>query len=623
MNVRSCDSDPIVRRLGALRTAMSECSVDACIVTAADPHLSEYVPERWRGRAWLSGFTGSAGTLVVTPHAAGLWTDSRYWDQADLELAGSGVQLMKITGASSAPPYLDWICRNVSPGATVAVDGCTVSLTAGRLLESALVEAGLRLLTDVDLVAAVWAERPARPLNAIYVHSTPFATRDRSEKLAAVRTAMQDKGTQWHLISTLDDIGWLLNLRGSDVNYNPVFVAHALIGLQSAMLFIDDVKVPPDIRKELESDGVHVVPYSGATHALSALAPDAALLVDPARVTYEFIRAVPRGTKVVEAVNPTTLFKSLKNSADAEHIRAAMEQDGAALAEFFAWFEQAVSSETVTELAVDAQLTAARARRPGFVSLSFGTIAGFNANGALPHYQPTQASNALLTGNGLLLLDSGGQYLGGTTDITRVVPIGEISEEQRCDFTLVLKGMIALSCAKFPRGIRSPMLDSIARAPLWAAGIDFGHGTGHGVGYFLNVHEGPQVINFQAAAQPWTAMEAGMVTSIEPGIYRPGRWGIRIENLVMTRAAAPSEFGEFLEFETLTLCPIDTRCVALHLLGEEECVWLNRYHELVWERVSPHVHGDAREWLEQRTRPLDWPSLRSMTENEQLTERVR
>lgn len=616
MNVRAFDSDQIVRRLKALRTAMSECSVEACIVTAADPHLSEYVPERWQGRAWLSGFTGSAGTLVVTPHAAGLWTDSRYWDQGSRELAGSGVQLMKVTGASSVPPYLDWICRNVSPGATVAVDGCTVSLNAGRVLESALVKAGLRLRTDVDLLAAVWAERPTRPLNAIYVHSTPFATRDRTEKLAALRAAMLDKGAQWHLISTLDDLGWLLNLRGSDVHYNPVFVAHALVGLQSVMLFVDGTKVPIDVRNALESDGVHIVPYDSARLVLSSLDSDATVLVDPARVTYEFIRAVPQGVKVVEGVNPTTLFKSRKNSAEADHIRAVMEQDGAALAEFFAWFEQAMSSEAVTELAVDAQLTAARARRPGFVSLSFGTIAGFNANGALPHYQATQASNALLTGNGLLLIDSGGQYLGGTTDITRVVPVGEISEEQRRDFTFVLKGMIALSRARFPRGIRSPMLDSIARAPLWAAGIDFGHGTGHGVGYFLNVHEGPQIINFQAAAEPWTAMEAGMVTSIEPGIYRPGAWGIRIENLVMTRPAAPSEFGEFLEFETLTLCPIDTRCIALHLLSEEECVWLNRYHELVWERVSPHVHGDTREWLEHRTRPVNWPGLRSMTENE-------
>jgi len=616
MNVRAFDSDQIAHRLEALRTAMSECSVEACIVTAADPHLSEYVPERWQGRAWLSGFTGSAGTLVVRPHAAGLWTDSRYWDRGARELAGSSVQLMKVAGASSAPPYLDWICRNVSPGATVAVDGCTVSLNAGRVLESALVKAGLHLRSDIDLLAAVWAERPARPLNTIYVYNTPFASRDRTEKLAALRATMLDKGAQWHLISTLDDLGWLLNLRGSDVNYNPVFVAHALVGPQSVMLFIDDVKVPHDICKELESDGIHVVPYSGARLALSVLAPDAALLVDPARVTYEFIRAVPQGVKVVEGVNPTTLFKSRKNSSDAEHIRAVMEQDGAALAEFFAWFEQAVRSGAVTEFAVDAQLTAARARRPGFVSLSFGTIAGFNANGALPHYRATQASNALLTGNGLLLIDSGGQYLGGTTDITRVVPIGEISEEQRCDFTFVLKGMIALSRARFPRGIRSPMLDSIARAPLWAAGIDFGHGTGHGVGCFLNVHEGPQTISFQAAAEPWTAMEAGVVTSIEPGIYRPGRWGIRIENLVMTRPAAPSEFGEFLEFETLTLCPIDTRCIALHLLSEEECVWLNRYHELVWERVSPHVHGDAREWLEQRTRPLNWSSPCAMTENE-------
>ncbi|MEA3118081.1 MAG: Xaa-Pro aminopeptidase, partial [Paraburkholderia sp.] len=308
--------------------------------------------------------------------------------------------------------------------------------------------------------------------------------------------------------------------------------------------------------------------------------------------------------RVVEAVNPSTFAKSRKTPAEIEHVRATMEQDGAALAEFFAWFEDALGRETVTELTVDERLADARARRPGFVSPSFETIAGFNANGAMPHYRATEASHSTIAGDGWVLIDSGGQYLGGTTDITRVAPVGALTVEHKRDFTLVLKGMIALSRARFPRGIRSPMLDAIARAPIWEAGADYGHGTGHGVGYFLNVHEGPQVISHYAQAEPWTAMEEGMITSVEPGIYRPGRWGVRIENLVLNRAAGETEFGNFLDFETLTLCPIDARCIALELMRDDERAWLNAYHETVRARVSPHVEGDAKAWLETRTQAI-------------------
>ncbi|CAG9248506.1 putative Xaa-Pro aminopeptidase [Burkholderia diffusa] len=321
-------------------------------------------------------------------------------------------------------------------------------------------------------------------------------------------------------------------------------------------------------------------------------------------MTFGTLEAVPAGVKLVEAVNPSTFAKSRKTSAEIEHVRVTMEHDGAALAEFFAWFEQAVNREKITELTIDEQLTAARARRPGYVSPSFATIAGFNANGAMPHYRATPESHATIAGDGLLLVDSGGQYTTGTTDITRVVPVGTVSDLQRRDFTIVLKSMMALSRARFPRGIRSPMLDAIARAPMWAAGLDYGHGTGHGVGYFLNVHEGPQVISHYAPAEPYTAMEEGMITSIEPGVYRPGKWGIRIENLVVNRAGGQTEFGDFLAFETLTLCPIDTRCVLVEMLHEEERAWLNTYHATVRERVGRHVSGDAKAWLDARTQPI-------------------
>jgi Xaa-Pro aminopeptidase len=389
------------------------------------------------------------------------------------------------------------------------------------------------------------------------------------------------------------------------VSYNPVFVAHALIGLDDATVFVADGKVPDALKQSLARDGVDVAAYAEAPKSLAALKSGATLLIDPRRITHGLLEQVPSTVKIVEAVNPSTFAKSRKTAAEAEHIRATMAQDGAALAEFFAWFEGALASgERITELTIDEKLTAARARRPGFVTLSFGTIAGFNANGAMPHYRATDVSHSVIEGNGLLLIDSGGQYLSGTTDITRVVPVGTITPEHKRDYTTVLKGTIALSRARFPRGIRSPMLDSIARAPIWEAGADYGHGTGHGVGYFLNVHEGPQVISHYAPAEPWTAMEEGMITSIEPGIYRPGKWGIRIENLVMNQAAGKTEFGDFLSFETLTLCPIDTRCIDLSLMREDERAWLNAYHETVRARVSPLVTGDALAWLNKRTEAI-------------------
>ncbi|MFL6663900.1 MAG: aminopeptidase family protein P, partial [Rhizobacter sp.] len=373
-----------------------------------------------------------------------------------------------------------------------------------------------------------------------------------------------------------------------------------------ATLFVGESKVAPDLQRALEADGVKLAPYTQARAALAALPAGAALLIDPRRVTLGLRQSVAGGVKIIEAINPSTLFKSRKTEAEARHIRDAMAQDGAAMCEFYAWFEQALGHEPITELTVDDKLSAARARRPGFVGLSFSTIAGFNANGAMPHYRATKESHAAIEGDGLLLIDSGGQYLGGTTDITRVWPIGTITAAHRRDYTLVLKGTIALSRTRFPRGTLSPMLDAIARAPLWEHGLDYGHGTGHGVGYFLNVHEGPQSIS-RVIPDAHMAMEAGMITSIEPGLYRPGQWGIRIENLVMNVPAdTPEEgrFGDFLEFETLTLCPIDTRCIDRTLMRAGEIEWLNRYHAVVRERVAPLVTGDAKAWLLERTEPM-------------------
>lgn len=596
--------EPVDARIAKLREAMSREGVAAYVVPSSDPHLSEYLPERWQGRQWLSGFTGSAGTLVVTADFAGVWADSRYWVQAAAQLEGTNVELMKMTGGQQSQPHVEWLARTLPAGACVGVDGSVLGLAAARALAEGLSAKGIGLRTDLDLLDTVWAARPVLPVDAIYEHLMPQAGTSRADKLDAIRRAMQEKAAQWHFISTLDDVAWLLNLRGADVSFNPVFVGHALIGADSATLFVGAGKVPEALAAVLARDGIRIEPYERALAALAALPANSTLLIDPRRVTHGTREAVPATVNVIEAINPSTLAKSRKTPLEAAYVRETMEQDGAALAEFFAWFEAALGHETITELTIDERLTAARARRPGFVSLSFATIAGFNGNGAMPHYRATEASHARIEGDGLLLVDSGGQYLTGTTDITRVVPVGKVSDAQKRDFTLVLKGMIALSRARFPRGIRSPMLDAIARAPIWEAGVDYGHGTGHGVGYFLNVHEGPQVVSHYAPAEPWTAMEEGMITSVEPGIYRPGQWGVRIENLVLASAAGETEFGEFLDFETLTLCPIDTRCIALTLLRDDERAWLNTYHEMVRTRVGAQVSGAAKEWLETRTRPI-------------------
>ena len=593
----------IRERLAALRAALTAHDLAAWLVPSADPHLSEYLPERWKAREWLSGFTGSMATLVVTPHFAGLWADSRYWVQAEAELAGTGIELMKIPAGNSLL-HIDWLAAQVPAGRAVGVDGQVLGLAAARALQTALDARGVHLRTDLDLMNEVWPDRPALPAPPIREHLPPHATMRRADKLAAVRVAMSREGAQWHFLSTLDDIAYLFNLRGEDVHYNPVFVAHALVGPDTATLFVQPGKVPADVQATLAADGVQVARYEDAPRRLAQL--QGTLLLDPRRVTLGLRQALAADVRVIEAVNPTTLAKSRKTAAEAQHIRATMEQDGAALAEFFAAFEASMQNgERLTELDIDTRITAARARRPGFVSPSFATIAGFNANGAMPHYRATPASHAAIEGNGLLLIDSGGQYLGGTTDITRVVPVGTPSAEQKRDFTLVLKAMMALSRAQFPRGIRSPLLDAIARAPLWEHGLDYGHGTGHGVGYFLNVHEGPQVISYHAAPEAHTAMEPGMVTSIEPGLYRPGQWGVRIENLAMNQVAQATEFGEYLRFETLTLCPIDTRCVEVTLLRADEVAWLDAYHAEVWERVSPLVGDEALTWLRERTRALE------------------
>ncbi len=597
-------------RIERVREALNSQGLDAVLVPSSDPHLSEYLPERWQARAWLSGFTGSMATLVVTLDRAALFADSRYWTQAEAELAGSGIELVKIS-TGTATDHLDWLARQLPAGATVGVDAQVLGLAAAQGLRQAMTSAGIRVRSDLDVIDAAWPDRPTLPVATVYEHRAPHAAQTRAEKLLQIRAAMAERGATQHLVSTVDDIAWIFNLRGSDVTYNPVFLAHALIDRNRATLFIGAGKIDGALEQVLLADGVKLAGYSTASAALQALPERSIILIDPRRITLGLREQIPASATVIEAINPSTLMKSRKGASEAAFIRETMAQDGAAMCEFYTWFEQALADPDqrgkITELIIDERLSAARARRPGFVGLSFSTIAGFGPNGAMPHYRATPESHAVIdvpdnAEGTLLLIDSGGQYVGGTTDITRVWPIGPITAAQKRDYTLVLKGTLALSRARFPNGTLSPMLDTLARAPLWEAGLDFGHGTGHGVGYFLNVHEGPQSIS-RSIPEPHMAMRAGMITSIEPGVYRPGQWGVRIENLVLNVPAQTEEgstFGDFLEFETLTLCPIDTRCIDRSLLRSDEIDWLNRYHAKVQDRLAPLVEGDALAWLERR-----------------------
>lgn len=593
-------------RLRDLRAALDQHAVAAVIVPSADPHLSEYLPDRWQGRRWLSGFSGSAGTLVVTADFAGLWTDSRYFEQAGQELAGSGISLMRLNSAAAAAEYVDWLGEQLPAGAAVAVAGEVLSLALYELLLARLRPKQIALRTDLDLIADIWPDRPPLPAAAVREHQAAFAGSSRAERLAQVRAAMGALGTGYHLVSSLDDVAWITGLRGSDVSYNPVFLAHLLIGPEQALLFVPPGKITPELGRALGADGIVLADYAAVRTALAAVPDGESLLLDPRRSVRALAASVGEGVRVIRAANPSQRLKALKTTAELRHIRQTMRQDGVALVRFLIWLEQALAqAQPLTELDIAARLLHLRSAQPNFVSESFATIAGYQANGAQPHYHASADRHAVIRPEGLLLVDSGGQYEGGTTDITRTIAVGALTQEQRRDYTLVLKGMIALSRARFPRGTTGQQLDALARAPLWAEGINYGHGTGHGVGYFLNVHEGPQAIRPGATGEAAEALAEGMVTSNEPGIYRPGKHGVRIENLLATVAAGAGEFGEFLAFDTLTLCPIDTRPLLHELLGGSERDWLDWYHAMVEAELAPLLEPAEAEWLAARCATLE------------------
>ena len=593
------------QRLNDLRTQMQQHDLDAFIAMSADPHMSEYLPEYWQVRLWLTGFTGSVGIVVVTQDFAGLWVDGRYWVQAEQQLENTGFVLQKQT-TEPASTHLAWLAQNLPLHATISVNGQTLSVQQFEALNQIAQQYQFTIQTHFDIINKIWTDRPALPQEVVWQMADGLNAQTRLEKLSLIRSTVNTKNASAHFISALDDIAWILNCRGQDVEYNPVFLAHLFIDTSRTVLFIDDIKLSKELHQLLTQDQITVLPYTQTEFFLSQLSQQH-VLIDPAKVSILHTQSIQKNNQLVQDINPSTLFKSRKHATEITHIRNAMTKDGVALSHFFYWLETALTqNQPINELTIDEKITAFRAEQVGFIGLSFSTIAGFNANGALPHYRATKDSYSQIQDDGLLLIDSGAQYHDGTTDITRVIPIGTPSTEQKRDYTLVLKCHIALAQTVFPEGIASPLLDAITRHTLWKYGLDYRHGTGHGVGFALNVHEGPQVISYYAPTLPQTKMREGMITSNEPGLYHEGKYGIRIENLVVNQAKkfTDSTYGEFLEFETLTLCPINQSCIALELMTESEITWLNEYHQTVRERLAPHLQGKVLNWLIENTQAI-------------------
>lgn len=585
-------------KIAALRSEMSRQQIDAYLIPSSDPHISEYLPERYKVIAWLSGFTGSAGTLLITADFAGLWTDSRYFVQANEQLEQSGVSLMKLV-AQNAPEYAGWMAENMSEGSVLAFDGKLLSAQLAHIVNDTVAVAGIRVRGDIDLFEKIWPGRPTLPTAKAFLLNAEETGQSVSSKLEAIRSKMSESRADFHVISTLDDLAWTLNIRGSDVNCNPVVLGFVFISQDQADLYIDPDKLNQAEKEILESVGVICKDYDQIWNAVARLPSGSRVLIDPRRTCYALHKQIPDGIVIIEKTNPGTDLKAVKNDREINLTRETMVKDGVALTRFFKWLEEELArGSELSELGISYKLRDFRAEQSGFVGESFDTIAGYREHGALPHYKITEASNSTLQPRGLFLIDSGGQYRGGTTDITRVVSLGEINEEEKKDYTLVLKGMIEGSTTLFPKNSRGYQIDAITRKPLWDAYRNYGHGTGHGVGFFLNVHEGPQVFN---AAPVDVPIQPGMITSIEPGLYLEGKYGIRIENLVLAVESDKNYFGEFMAFETLTLCYISTALIDPQWLDKKHITWLNDYHQMVYDRLSPHLNEEEKLWLKGKT----------------------
>ena len=584
----------INNRIAALRAHIAQEQIQAFIIPSTDPHLSEYVAPHWQSREWISGFTGSAGTVVVTAKDAGLWTDSRYFLQAARQLEGTCITLYKEM-LPETPNIPEFLSAHLQEGDCVGIDGKMFSAEEVEHLQKELKKSGIRIKSIADPMQLLWTDRPAMPLAPAFVYDTKYAGMSFTEKLPAVRQAMEAAGADSLLLSALDEIAWLLNIRGNDVHCNPVVVSYLLIEKDKVNYFVQPQKVTPELAEYFSANGISVHPYEEIGHYLNSFNAHS-ILMNPAKTNYAIYSAIRPGCLIINGASPVALLKAIRNKQEIAGIHAAMQRDGVALVKFLKWLDEAVPAGKETEISVDKKLHTFRAAQPLYMGESFDTIAGYKEHGAIVHYEATPETDVTLKPEGFLLLDSGAQYLDGTTDITRTIALGPLTEEEKTDYTLILKGHIALAMAVFPEGTRGAQLDVLARMPIWKERMNYLHGTGHGVGHFLNVHEGPQSIRMNKNP---VALQPGMVTSNEPGVYKAGSHGIRTENLVLTAPAGEGMFGKYLKFETLTLCPICRKGIIKELLTAEEIGWLNDYHRTVYEKLSPDLNNDEREWLKE------------------------
>ena len=588
----------IEKRIFSIRQFMFEKGLSAFIVPTTDPHLSEYPASHWESRIWISGFTGSAGTVAITQEKVGLWTDSRYFLQAAEELRGTNIKLFR-EGLPETPTIDEWLISELDKESSVGINGEVYAAKEARSLTHRLNTKGLHLITDYDPFASIWHDRPEIPKNSIFILPEIYTGEATQSKIKRICLQLEEKGAESLLVASLDTIAWIFNIRGNDVKCNPVAVSYAYISKEETVLFIDPKKVSTEVAEYLTSQGVILADYSKIYDFASKL--KGSVCLNSEKVSFRLYNSLSKDCRIIDILSPADLMKAQKNKVEIQGFRNAMERDGVALIQFFIWLEQAIRQENVEELDIPKKLIEYRSKQQHFVGESFDTIAGYGPNGAIVHYHVTPESSLRIKSEGLLLIDSGAQYFDGTTDITRTIAVGNLTDEMKEDYTLVLKGHINLATAIFPQGTRGSQLDILARKALWEKGLNYLHGTGHGIGHFLNVHEGPQSIRMNENP---TTLEIGMVTSNEPGLYRANKYGIRIENLILTRMEKSTEFGNFYSFETLTLCPIDTTPIIRELLTDKEVEWLNLYHKYVYDRLSPLLSENEKQWLKVKTNEI-------------------
>ena len=593
-------------RVDRLHKLMREKGIDIYIVPTADFHQSEYVGDYFKARAWISGFTGSAGVFVATADKAYLWTDGRYFIQAAKELADTGVELMKMR-EEGVPTVEEFLEANLPEKGCLGCDGRTISVSEGEYYKELAASRQGTFNCKEDLVGMIWEERPEMSKEPAYELAVKYAGRSRAEKLAAVRKAMADKGTNTHVLTSLDDIAWLLNLRGNDIECTPVILSNLILTEKEVFFYVQEEAFKEEIKEELKKDGVVLLPYFQIYEDVQKFTKENKVLLNKGTLNYTLFENISKDAVIVEGLNPSTRMKAMKNEVEMENVRQAHIKDARAMCKFIYWLKQNVGSGEITEYSAAEKSYDLRAADPDFIELSFTTICAYGSNAAMCHYAPEKETCAKVEPKGLFLIDSGGQYWQGTTDITRTIAVGELTEEEKEHFTLVLKGHIRLAMAKFMYGAGGSQLDYLARSPLWERGMDFNHGTGHGVGYLLNVHEGPQNIHWNCAARPGgvVPLEEGMIVSDEPGLYIEGKHGIRCENLVICRKAEKNSYGQFMELETVTLVPFEREAILPELLSPEELKWLNDYHKRVYDTVAPLLDPEEEKWLKVATAVIE------------------